>query len=326
MEKISLRKAIAAIRKHKRFLITAHTSPEGDSLGSELAFYHLLKKIGKAAVIVNEDPLPQEYNFMPEIDNIRLYRSRLKDFNFDCMAVLDCTDLSRTGQVYKLNKDKKPVINIDHHISNNKFGVINWVDPEASSASEMIFRLYKAMRVPFDKDSALLLYVGMLTDTGSFRHSNTTGFTHKAAGELMRFGFDIRQIYKEIYENIPFANIQLLTKILPYIRLAAGGKIAWVELPAKLLKHKNLSFDLTDHILSFVRSIKDTQVAALFKENLGKRNEIRFNLRSNGLVDVNKIARAFGGGGHKTASGCTVAGRLSAVRKKVIAKIRQNLK
>lgn len=323
---MSLRKAVAAIRKHKRFLITAHTSPEGDSLGSELAFYHLLKKIGKSAIIINEDPLPQEYNFMPEIDNIRLYRPNFRDLNFDCMAVFDCTDLSRTGEVYKLNKDKKPVINIDHHISNNKFGVINWVDPQASSASEMIFRLYKAMRVSFDKDSALLLYVGMFTDTGSFRHSNTTGFTHRAAGELMRFGFDIRQIYKEIYENIPFVNIQLLTKILPHIHLTAGGKIAWVELPAKLLRHKNLSFDLTDHILSFVRSIKDIQVAVLFKENFGKLNEIRFNLRSNGLVDVNKIAQAFGGGGHKNASGCTMTGRLSDVRKKVIAKIRQSLK
>ncbi len=324
MNRINLKKVAAAVKKHKRFLITAHTSPEGDSLGSELSFYHLLKKIGKDAVIINEDPLPQEYGFLPETENIRLYRGVPKDLDFDCMVVLDCTDLNRTGEVYKLNNNKT-VINIDHHISNSKFGDINWVDPLASSASEMVFRLYKEMRLGFDKDSALLLYAGMLTDTGSFRYPNTTGFTHKAVGELMCFGFNARQVYKEIYENIPFINVQLLIKALPRMRLAAAGKIAWIELPAKLLRHKNLSFDLTDHILSFARAIKGVEVAALFKENLGGKNEIRFNLRSNGPVDVNKIAQVFGGGGHKTASGCTLVGELVSVRKRVIAKIRQSL-
>ena len=326
MNRISPKEVAAAIRKYNRFLISAHTSPEGDALGSELALFHLLKKLGKQAIIINEDPLPQEYNFLPEKDNIRLYRPDFKDIDFDCIVILDCTDLGRIGEVSKLNNNILPVINIDHHISNKKFGTINWVSPKASSASEMVFRLYKEMGVPFDADSALLLYVGIFTDTGSFRYSNTTVFTHKAAGELLRFGFNAPLAYKNIYENIPFADIQLLIKVLSHIHRTSGGKIAWVEIPAKLLRHKKLSFDLTDHILSFIRAIKDTQAVALFKENLGVKNEIRVNLRSSGLTDVNKIAQAFGGGGHKTASGCTVPGKLTDVRKKVIANIRQNLK
>jgi len=326
MKKISLEKAAAEIRRHKRFLISSHTSPEGDALGSELAFYYLLKKLGKQGVIVNEDPLPAEYDFFPGKEKIRLYKPGLKDIDFDCLAILDCTDLSRVGQVKLLNKNNKPVINIDHHISNSKFGTVNLVEPLASSASEIVFKLYKEMRVPFDQDSALLLYAGILTDTGSFRYSNTTAFTHKAVAELLSFNINPNQIYKKIYENIPFADMQLLSKMLTRIHRAAEGRITWVSVPAKMLRHKKLSFDLGDHILSFIRSIKDTQVAALFRENLGGKKEIRFNLRSNGLVDVNKIAQAFGGGGHKTASGCTISGKLSEVRRKVIAKIRQNLK
>lgn len=326
MSRQNLKKVAAAIRKHNSFLITVHTSPEGDALGSELAFYHLLKKLGKKAIIINEDPLPVEYDFLPEKENIQAYKANLKDIDFDCLVVLDCSDLNRTGEVYKLNNDNKPVINIDHHISNINFGTLNLVEAKASSASEIVYGLYKEMQVPFDQDSAFLLYVGIMTDTGSFRYSNTTSYTHRASAELVRFGFDIRKTYSNIYENIPFADAQLLVKVLSRAHLAANGKIAWVELPAKLLRHKKLSFDLSDHILSFIRSIKDTQVVALFRENLGTKNEIRFNLRSSGIVDVNKVAQAFGGGGHKSAAGCTISGKLKDVRRKVIAKIRQNLK
>lgn len=326
MKKENLKKVAAAIRKHSAFLITVHTSPEGDAIGSELAFYHLLRKIGKAAIVINEDALPAECDFLPGKEVIQVYKSNLKDIDFDCLVVLDCSDLNRTGEVYKLNKDNKPIINIDHHISNSNFGTLNLVDLKASSASEIVYNLYKEMRVPFDKDSALLLYAGIMTDTGSFRYSNTTSYTHRAAAELMRFGFDVRKAYSNIYESIPFTDTQLLIKVLSDVHLAAKGRIAWVELSAKLFRHKKLSFDLSDHILSFIRSIKDTQVVALFRENLGTKKEIRFNLRSSGMVDVNKIAQAFGGGGHKTAAGCTTTGKLSEVRRKVVAKIIQSFK
>ncbi len=326
MDKQNLKRVAAAIRKHNNFLITVHTSPEGDAIGSELAFYYLLKKLGKEAVVINEDPLPLEYDFLPGKELIRAYKANIKDINFDCLVVLDCSDLSRTGEVYRLNKGNKPVINIDHHIGNSNFGTENLVDAKASSASEIVYSLYKEMRVPFSRDDALLLYVGIMTDTGSFRYSNTTSYTHKAAADLMRFEFDIRKTYSNIYENIPFKEAQLLIKALAHVHLSAGGRIAWVELPAKLFRHKKLSFDLSDHILSFMRSIKETQVVALFRENLGVKKEIRFNLRSNGAVDVNKVARVFGGGGHKSAAGCTITGKLQEVRRKVIAKIRAELK
>lgn len=324
---MSLKKAVACVKRNKKFLITSHTNLEGDALGSELAFYNLVKKLGKSAVVVNEDNLPYGYDFIPHKDKLIKYKDNLRGIKFDCFVVLDASDLTRTGEVYRLNlKAPKTVLNIDHHISNRWFGDINWVEPTAASCSEMIYKLYKAMHVPFDKDTALLLYTGIVTDTGSFRYSNTSSMTHKAASELLKFKLDVAQIYKSVYENIPFEEMKLLSRILPGMKREAGGRIIWFQIKQDILKNKKLSFDLSEQLLTFGRAIKDAEVVVLFKENLGAKNEIRINLRSQGKVDVNKIAQLFGGGGHKTASGATVKGStIDQVRRRVLAKIKENL-
>ena len=323
--KLSLKKAVELIRKSKSFLISAHTNPEGDALGSELAFYWLVKKLGKEAVIVNEDNVPPECEFMPGINNIRKYKNERQKFNFDCFVTLDSSDLKRTGEVYRLNYCNKPVLNIDHHISNSKFADVNWVDPDASSCSEMIYRIYKKMKVEIDKDAALALYAGILTDTGSFRYSNTSAFTHRAVAELLEFGINVPEVYKYAYENIPFDDMKILTRVLPAIKKDAKGKVIWFELPHNLLRNKKLSFDLAEHLLTFGRAIRGVEAVVLFKENLGTKNEVRVNLRSQGKVDVNKVASYFGGGGHKAAAGATVYGKIASVRRKVLEKIRKEL-
>lgn len=334
---MSLKKVVAGIKSNKNFLITTHTNSEGDALGSEIAFWRLLKAMDKGATIINEDDPPLGYDFLPGVNNIKKFsrysgipqkagKKNSQGIEFDCFVVLDCSDLKRCGEVYKINTGNKPVLNIDHHISNEGFGDINWIEPDSSSCAQMIYKLYKKLRIPLDKDIATLLYVGILTDTGSFRYPNTTALTHKIASDLLRYDLDIAQIYKNVYENVPFGDMQLLSKILPTIRRQLQGEIAWFQIKQSLLKNKKISFDLTEHILSFARAIKDVEVAVLFKENLGVKNEIRVNLRSQGKVDVNRIARFFGGGGHKTASGCTVKGRIEEVRKRVLAKIRESLR
>lgn len=326
---MSLKKSVACVKSHKSFLITSHANLEGDALGSELAFYRLLEKMGKEAVIVNEDGLAYGYEFMPDADKIKKFNQRFVDkpvgFNFDCFVVLDCSDLRRTGEVYRMNTGHKTTLNIDHHISNENFGDINWVEPNTSSCCEMIYKLYKSLGIPFDKDTATALYVGMLTDTGSFRYSNTSSFTHKAVSELLRYDLDIRSIYNNIYESTPFEDMKLLIKLLPHIRRKAQGKVIWFEVRHDMLRGKKLSFDLTDYMLTFARSIKGVEVAVLFKENLGVKDEIRVNLRSQGKVDVNKIASFFGGGGHKSASGCTIRGKIAVVRRRVLARIMKDL-
>lgn len=323
---MSLKKAAACVRKNKSFLITVHTSPEGDALGAELAFARLLEKLGKRVVIVNEDSLPYGYDFLPGIGKIRKFKRNLKGIRFDCFVALDCSDLKRAGEVYRLNTQAKLMLNIDHHISNERFAEVNWVEPDASCTCEMLYKLYKKLNVPLDREAAIALYTGILTDTGSFRYANTTSFTHRVVADLLRYGIEARKIYHSIYEDISFAEARLLARILPQMKQAAGGKVAWFKLLHNLLRRKDLSFDLGEYLLSFARSIKDVEVAVLFKENLGVKDEIRINFRSQGKVDVNKIAKVFGGGGHKTASGATIRGKIDTVRKKVLAKIKESLK
>ncbi|MFA5090130.1 MAG: bifunctional oligoribonuclease/PAP phosphatase NrnA [Candidatus Omnitrophota bacterium] len=318
---MSLEKISAEIRKHKTFLITSHMNPEGDALSSELAFYRLLDALGKKAVIVNADDTPVQYGFLPWSEKIRKFNHKVKGLRFECFVVLDCSDLSRCGEVASLSRAGVPVVNIDHHISNQMFGAVNWVEPFISSASEMVYQLYKGLGLSLDKKTALLLYTGILTDTGSFRYSNTRPSTHQAAADLIGHGLDIPQIYKYAYENISLADVRLLNKILSTTRCRFDGKVAWAEIPRALLKEQHLFFDVGEYVLSILRGIKGVEVAVLFKENMGNKNEIRINLRSQGKINVNKIAAIFGGGGHKTASGCTVVGSIGKVKSLVLNKI-----
>jgi phosphoesterase RecJ-like protein len=320
---MSLKRAVRLVRKNKRFLITTHTNAEGDALGSVLAFYRLVQALGKEAVIIIADGIPYGYDFLPGIERIAKFNASAGEVKFDCLVALDCSDLGRCGSVRSLNKEKKPVLNIDHHISNDRFGAVNWVDPHSSSTSEMIYQLYKQMHLPFNRATAMLLYVGIMTDTGSFRYPNTTSFTHQAVAELLRYGLNVTEIHKRVYENIPLPDARVLSKILPAMGEELGGKIIWFPIKRRLLRKNKFSFDLSDEVLGFARAIKGVEVAVLFKENLSTRKEIRVNLRSQGKIDVNKIARYFGGGGHKTASGATIKGTIDSVRKKVLRKIKE---
>ncbi len=319
---MSLKKTIDFIRRHDNFLITSHTNMEGDALGSELAFYRLVRSLKKRATLINDDAIPYGYDFLPMVSRIRKFKRGMKGVTFDAFVALDCSDLKRAGEVHTLNDAGKPVLNIDHHISNARFGQVNWVEPRASSCTEIVFDLYKAMRVPIDRDTAMLLYVGIATDTGYFRYPNTTAKAHAVTAELLKHHLDTAAIYKNLNENIPFEDMMLLAKILPTMQRRMQGKVVWYELRKKSLAvREKLSFDLSEHILTFARAIRGVEVAVLFKENFTRRNEVRVNLRSKGCVDVNKIASFFGGGGHRTASGCTIKGSLVQVKKQVLKRI-----
>jgi len=324
---MSLKKVISQIKASSNFLITSHVNPEADALGSELAFYKLIRALGKTGVIINEEVPGLGYEFLPGIGIVKKYKDNIRNIRFDCFVALDCSDLKRTGEVYKLNTAKKPVINIDHHVSNVKFGTINWVDGYTSSASEMVYELYKKFGVPLDKESAFLIYCGILTDTGSFRFSNTSPKTHRVVAELLEYGLDVVEIYKLTYGNLPFKDMELIAKLLNDIKRQNQGRVVWFEVKASVLKkYKNLYADLTDYLMNFARAIKGVEVAVIFKENLGVKGEVRVNFRSQGKVDVNKVAQSFGGGGHKSASGATLYGSLAEVKNKVLKKINSVLK
>lgn len=319
-----LRRVVEFIRKNDNFLITTHVNVEGDALGSELAFLGLLRKFGKRGIIVNDEGVPPEYRFLPGAERIIPYADARR-VRFDCCCVLDCSDASRTGRVWSLVGGSVPVLNIDHHVSNRRFARVNWIEPGFSSCSEQIFTLYKTMRLALDRAAAVNLYTGIMTDTGSFRFSNTSARTHLAVGEIMRFPLDPSDIYRRMYESVPYEDIRFLISVHGTLKSTAGGRIVWFEIGSHPGRAARNGWDLTEKILSFGRSIRGVQVVLLFRQTKSHPPQVRVNFRSSGVVDVNAVAACFGGGGHPTASGATVAGTLASVERRVVREVRKRI-
>jgi len=323
-----MQEVIKAIKKGKRFLITAHVNVEGDALGSQLAMKELLTSMGKEAFILDSDPVPEHYRFLPKASEVS---SRFDKIGaFDAAIILDCPNLNRTGKVRDvINASAVPIINIDHHVSNEKFGDVNWVEPNASSAGEMVFRLFKEAGIKMTKEVALSLYIAILTDTGSFNYDNTSSVTHEIAGELLGYGLDPAVVSESVYERRSVKDINLLGLVLATIRVNKKGTIAHLEVTKDMLKKTGADLAKSEGLINFARSIDGVKVAVLFKEGQQEKDKINISFRSKGngdAADVNKIAAIFGGGGHAKASGCIVVGSLKEVKKKVLAKIEASLK
>jgi phosphoesterase RecJ-like protein len=303
INKIERNKIKRFLDKHRRFFISAHTSPEGDSLGAQLAMAKAIKLMGKKCDIVNSDQPSREYDFLPGIDRVS---SKPKIKKYDAAIILDCSDASRIGSALNFLDKGIPVLNIDHHISNSRFGDINLIDAKASSACEILYLLFRALNIKINRSIALCLYAGILTDTGSFRYTNTTALTHFVISELLKWPIDVVGVYRNIYQNLTFSDLKFLNCALTNVKQDPTGKVAWVKINQRLIKKYRPKIDLSDNILNFLRSIKEVEVCLLFRERSGEEKNVRINLRSRNKFDVCKVAQRFGGGGHRTASGVTL--------------------
>ncbi|MFH1768529.1 MAG: bifunctional oligoribonuclease/PAP phosphatase NrnA [Candidatus Omnitrophota bacterium] len=308
-----LKKIVEIINKEKSFLITAHINVEGDALGSVLAVYGLLRQLKKRAVIYNNDFTPQSYSFLPYVKTIK---NELNEDRFDVALVLDCSDSSRTGKVKDYLGRAGCIVNIDHHISNTFFGDMNWVDPKASSAAEMVFKLCREFKI-MNKDIALCLYTGIFTDTGNFTYANTTKNVHKIVGQLMDYNILPAKIYEQLHSCCRGQDLLFIGRVVSGLKVDHRNRICWILIG----KWPDMGFDLTEIIFSIMKLMKDMEVFVLFKKVENKK--VRVNFRSRSKVDVNRIAKFFGGGGHKRASGTTVEDSLAATEKKVISFIKR---
>lgn len=318
---MSLNKVMEVIEHNDNFLIASHIDPEGDSIGSQLALAYLLLAKNKKFAIINHSPVPPQYEFLPLFEQIKKPASR---FKADVALILDCPEMKRIGDVERAIKGIPLTVNIDHHISNKRFADINWVEPHASCAAEMVYKIYQGLKVKINKDIALCLYVGILVDTGSFHYSNTTSYTHRLAAQLINFGINPAQVYNKLYENMTNADLALLTFVLNTVKVDPSGKIAWIKLSQDMLKKSKAGIKETEYLIAYIRALKGVKVALFFKES-EEKNKVKVSLRSQGDVDVNKIAQFFGGGGHKAASGMTIRASLAKAEKIVIAQIKKML-
>jgi phosphoesterase RecJ-like protein len=300
------------IKKYSGYIITSHMNTEGDAIGSELALFYLIKQLGKHGVIVNSDSVPDRYRFLPGWDKIIIGSNEsLKDYGN--IIIVDCPTIERSGQIAQLIYNAKIKINIDHHVSNENFGDFNWVNPEASSCGEMIFELYQEMELNINEEIATMLYVAILTDTGSFRYDSTTSNTHRIAGELIKLGAHPAKIAEKIYETKTLGDIELLSKTLSTIKVTNDGRIVHMYVTKKMLEETNTNPDRTDGFVNFARAIEGSDISILFREDIEDPQRIHVSFRSKGRVNVNVLAGKFEGGGHPKASGCVLTGPLDKV-------------
>jgi len=320
---MSVRTVKQAIKKFNKFLITSHINPEGDAIGSQVAMACLLKKLGKDSAMLDDSPVPNLLRFMKGTEHI--LKEIPHNFNYQAIIILDVPDLGRIGRVNEYIKKDAVMINIDHHISNVNFGKFNWVEPEFSSAGEMVYDLFKAFKVKIGLDEAIALYVSIMTDTGSFKYSNTSSKTHRIVAELIDIGVKPYEMHTKLYETSSIQDTSLLGESLQTMKITDDGKIAWLWVTKEMLKKTKASLEGTEGIINFARSIDGVEIAILFRET-GTEDRVKVSFRSKGKADVNKLAMAFKGGGHPTASGCTVLGKIEEVEKKVLDKAGEMLK
>ncbi len=329
MEEI-LSPIINLLQKEDNFLITAHIRPEGDSIGSQLAMAILLQRLGKQVTIINEDPAPELYYFLPQCEKILTYspeyeKTGLKPVRrFDVAIVLDCNQFERVGKVASIVRNTPVIINIDHHPDSPGIGKYNYIDTAASACAEQIYMIIKAMDFKLDYELALLIYVGIMTDTGGFRQVNTTPLSHQIVAELLSYGILPNEIANQIYEVNTVSSVKLLGMILSGLETRQNGRIALAAITQNMLKEVGFTTELEpERIINQIRSIKGVEISILLRD-LGQ-NKVKVNLRSKSSFNVSAIAKIFDGGGHIRAAGCVIEGTLEEVKKKVVDEVERRL-
>ncbi len=316
---MSIEDILLEIRKRETFLITTHVNPEGDAIGSSLALALALSSIGKKVEVITQDPVPKGLKFLPSSDTIKQAKSI--DRRFDAVITVDCGDLERVGFLKIDNIPGDILINIDHHVTNKGFGAVNFVEDAVASA-QLIYDIMKRLNISLTPDIATCIYTAIMTETGSFRYSNTTSETFKIAQEMVSAGAMPWNIAEQIFNRNNIGRIKLLGLILESLDRSDDGKISWITVREQMYRETGTSKEDVEDFINFPRSIEGVEVAILFRES---NQGWKISLRSNGKVDVSNMALEFGGGGHSMAAGFFIQGGHEEVKKRVVNSARSFL-
>ena len=309
------RPAVERLATASRALLTSHMSPDGDAVGSELALAGLARALGVEPLIVNRDPAPAGLDEMPGSGEIRTVDALSTELleGVDLVVTLECPDLDRPGLA---GLHRRPILNIDHHKGNARYGEVNYLDDEAPAVGEMVWRMYGAAGVTPDAAAATAAFVALSTDTGDFRYSNATPRAFLAASEMVAAGARPEQVSEWVHERRTEASIRLLGEALRTLEVRAEGRLAvmWVD-PAAFRRVGAGPAD-TDDLINVPRTIAGVRIAAFLKQ--WEPGSVRVSLRSKGRLDVRSVAARFGGGGHTNAAGCTVEGEMAEARRLLV--------
>ena len=309
-----LSQVVELIEAKRRFAITSHIRPDGDSLGSSLGLYWLLRALDKDVEVIMRDPVPHAYQQLPGAGDVRV--TPAVDPSYHAVFVIECSDITRPGLV---DLDKQFVVNIDHHSTTALFGNINWIDSTASAVGEMIYNLCKAIGGRVTKEIAECVYMALVTDTGSFHFSNTTERTLKVASELVKAGVKPAEISEAVYNNYPWSRIELMRQVLDTVKRDDTGTVAYMRQTLAMRKQAAAVDGDNNGFVNIPLAAREV-LAVVYMREVGD-NVYRVSLRSKGSINVAKVAEKFGGGGHKNAAGLRIEGEWDAMEAELVAAV-----
>ncbi len=316
-----MKKVINHLQKSKNIFLASHIEPDGDALGSTVSMGLLLEKMNKEVLMYNGSAIPAIYRFLPSVNRIE---HRIDDVSkYDTAVILDCGSLDRIGDVASAVSQIPVVINIDHHVTNSDFGDIQLVDTDSCATAAIIYRMLKFMDISIDKAVAFGIYTGILTDTGSFRFSNTNRDSFGICEEMVTLGVSPYTVAQNVFGTYSLGRIKLLNMALDSIEISKNGKLSIMTLTESMLEKSDTSPEDVAGLINYAKRIQDVVVAVLifeypkdtYRPNLNGQREYHISLRSDGTIDVGKIAASFSGGGHASAAGFDIKSGLSDLKK-----------
>ncbi|MDM8523131.1 bifunctional oligoribonuclease/PAP phosphatase NrnA [Desulfococcaceae bacterium HSG8] len=326
-----MEKIIRHLRNSEHVLIASHVNPDGDAIGSLIAMGLSLEALNKKVTFYNESKIPTVYRFLPSVERIVQHTGETD--TYDTAVVLDCGDVKRIGNLETETLNASPgyptVINIDHHTTNTGFGNLQLIDTSACATTEIIYRLIGKMGVPMTSDIATSIYTGILTDTGSFRFSNTNKAAFEICNEMLARGVDPYNVAKHVYGRYSMGRLKLLNMALDSLEISYNGKLSMMTVTWDMLEETGTQNEDVDGFINYARRIEDVKIAVLIQEcRNGNKScppfrakeiadvpgKFHVSLRSDGAVDVAEIAADFGGGGHRTAAGFNIESTISELK------------
>jgi phosphoesterase RecJ-like protein len=309
-DRSSREQVLNEIRIVRKFVVVTHENPDGDALGSLIAMQEVLAGLGKDSLMFidsSEFPLPPEYSFFPLTG---LVSSPPDDLAQRTIVFLDCGNLERNpAEAFQRAGAQLHILNVDHHHDNTRFGTVNLVDPHASCTAEIVWDLMHGLDVKPTITIAEALYVGLITDTGRFMYENTGPRAHVMAAELIEAGVDVHEIYRRVYEGVPYGKLALLARGLANVQRYDDGRLTVTALSAEDFDQAGAEESYSEGVIDHLRAVQGTAVAALVRDRIGDADggsRRKVSLRaSDDRVDVSAIARTQGGGGHRQAAGFT---------------------
>jgi phosphoesterase RecJ-like protein len=302
-----LQQIVETVRANQRFVLSSHSRPDGDSIGSQLAMANALRALGKEVRVVNKDRAPGPLLAFPGVSEIKI--ADRVDPAFEVALIMECGSLDRTG-VQGL--ERGIVINIDHHPDNAAYGDINWFDPSAAACGEMVFTLVEALGVPLTRTIATHVYLAILTDTGSFHFSSISPRTFDICRQTLEAGIDPVAIARNVYDSNNLGRLKLFGAVLSAMRLSHSGRVAIVYVDHEMARQAGGTYDDTEGLINLPLTVKEIQAVVFFKQV--DPGQYRVSMRSKGDIDIGAVAKAFGGGGHKNAAGCTANGTIESLQ------------